>query len=102
MRRPGGQPVVAGLGPCIDPCCYAFGPRDLDAAAVVARPRGPGPPRPGPPALDLPAAVGLSWHAAGVAVVVDVDECTAAAPGYFSHRARGDEARQALFVWRQD
>jgi copper oxidase (laccase) domain-containing protein len=37
---------------------------------------------------------------AGVRLAVDIDRCTACGDDWFSHRGRGDDARQALFVWR--
>ena len=101
MRSLGSTEVVAGLGPCIGPCCYEFSPSL--AASVASRGDAPSVARTtdGRPSFDLPGAVRSRLRAAGVPVVVSVDACTACTPGYFSHRARGDEARQALFVWRE-
>ena len=92
--------VVAGLGPCIGPCCYAFGGPALDILAgrygavvrsTTAR---------GECALDLPEAVRRALAAAGVPLVVDEARCTACSGDAWSYRARRDEARQALLVWR--
>jgi copper oxidase (laccase) domain-containing protein len=44
--------------------------------------------------------VTVSGPGAGVADVDDVDVCTACSDDYFSWRARGELARQALVVWR--
>ena len=100
MRALGASDLVAGLGPCIGPCCYEFSP---SLAASVARRVGSDVVRVssrGRPALDLPAAVRASLDAHGVRVLVDVARCTACSPDHFSHRGRRDHARQALFVWR--
>ena len=100
MRALGATDVVAGLGPTIHPCCYAFGGDDLAAVAAVAGGGVRSVTSGGEPALDLPAAVRARLDEAGARLVVDVDRCTACGGDAFSHRARGDEARQALFVWR--
>jgi len=97
----GATHVVAGLGPCIHPCCYEFAPGDLDAVAARCGGEVRGRTADGRPALDLPAAVRGALGRAGAAVVVDEDRCTACGPAAFSHRARGDVARQALLVWRE-
>jgi len=100
MRDLGAERVVAGIGPTIGPCCYEFSPADLDrlcaAFGDVVRAQS----RRGRPALDLPAAVRVALGEAGVELVVDAPACTACSDGYFSHRARGERQRQALFVWR--
>jgi polyphenol oxidase len=99
MAALGADPLVAGLGPCIHPCCYEFAPAGV--AAVVARygPEAAGWTRQGSVALDLPGAIRAALRRAGVPLVVDVDACTGCAPGWYSHRRRGDTARQALVVW---
>jgi copper oxidase (laccase) domain-containing protein len=99
MTSLGATDVVAGLGPSIHPCCYAFSPGDLDAVAAVAGDEVRGTTAEGRPALDLPAGVRARLGDAGVALVVDVGECTGCGRDAFSHRARQDSARQALFVW---
>jgi len=100
MRSLGAVDVVAGLGPCIGPCCYEFEPElaasvSQQVGADVAATTGDG-----RPSLDLRHAVRARLRAHGVPLAVRVDRCTACSPGYYSHRARGDEARQAMFVWR--
>jgi copper oxidase (laccase) domain-containing protein len=101
MEALGATAVVAGLGPTIHPCCYAFGPDDLDTVAAVVGAGVRGVTSGGAPALDLPAAVRARLAQAGTRVVVDVDRCTACGDDAFSYRARGDEGRQALFVWSE-
>ena len=100
MRRLGARSVVAALGPCIHAECYPFGARDLDA---VAERLGPGVRRTtsdGHPSLDIPAAVRIALRRADAALIADLAACTACSPGYWSWRARRDEARQATAVWR--
>jgi polyphenol oxidase len=102
MREQGASSVVAGLGPTIHPCCYSFSPDDLESVARVVGEEARGRSAVGGPALDLPAAVRARLAELEVELVVDVDQCTACGEGTFSYRARGDEARQALYVWRDD
>ncbi len=100
MHRLGASTVVAGLGPCIGPCCYEFSETDLDALSEVSGPNLRSRTTWGALSLDLPAAVRGQLSRSDVSVVAAADVCTMCTPGYFSHRARGDEARQALLVWR--
>jgi copper oxidase (laccase) domain-containing protein len=101
MRALGATDVVAGLGPTIHPCCYAFGPHDLDAVVAVAGDDVRSTTTEGKTALDLPAAVRAGLRAAKAQVVVDVDQCTACGGRSFSHRWHRDEGRQGLFVWSE-
>ena len=101
VRNLGGSgDLKAVLGPCIHAECYQFGAADL---AVVAAELGDGvraTAADGHPALDVPAAVRASLRRAGVTAVDDVGVCTACSDDYFSWRARGELARQAMVVWR--
>ena len=58
--------VVAGLGPCIGPCCYEFSPADLDAVALSYGAGVRALTSAGAPALDLPAAIRRALQMAGV------------------------------------
>jgi copper oxidase (laccase) domain-containing protein len=100
MRELGASSVTGVRGPCIRACCYEFSEPDL--AGIVTRYGSAvaGRTREGAPALDLPAAVSAALAATGAAEQPGVDECTACSGAYFSHRARGDTARQALLIWR--
>jgi len=100
MRGLGAEKIVAGIGPTIGPCCYEFSPADLDVLCVAFGEAARATSRRGRPSLDLPGAVGAALLAAGVDLVVDFATCTACSAEYFSHRARGEEQRQAMFVWR--
>jgi copper oxidase (laccase) domain-containing protein len=100
MRALGASEVVAGLGPCIGPCCYEFSESDLATVLAVCGPDARGETTWGRPSLDLPAAVRGQIARSGAELALTADTCTACTVGYFSHRGRGDEARQALVVWR--
>jgi len=101
MRALGATSVVAGLGPCIGPCCYEFSEEDLDLVELSCGGDVRGRTSWGRPSLDLPSAVCGQLSRSGVSLAVRDGTCTMCGPGYFSHRARGDQARQALVVWRQ-
>jgi polyphenol oxidase len=100
MRELGARDIVAVRGACIHPECYEFGEADLDRLAATLGPEVRGTTAAGRPALDLPAAVRAALAAAGVTEVRETKECTACdGKRWWSHRARGDVARQALVVW---
>lgn len=100
VRHLGADPVVAGIGPCIGPCCYAFAGPPLDhlraryGGAVRARTAD------GNSALDLATAAGAALEGAGVRLVLNGSWCTGCQADSWSYRARADHARQALLVWR--
>lgn len=105
MRALGATDVDAALGPCIHPSCYEFSPADLDVVAVRLGDHVRSTTAEGRPALDLPGAVRRAIEDAGARLVEDAETCTACdvdeagVPRWFSHRARGDESRQALVQW---
>jgi YfiH family protein len=99
MGALGAGEVTAVLGPCIRPECYAFGSADLDRVAVRLGDAVRGTTADGVPALDIAAGVGAALAGAGVALGHDTAVCTACSPDYFSHRAAGDRARQAVVAW---
>jgi len=97
MRARGARTITAALGPCIRPCCYEFGPADLE---TMARRFGPGVVATttwGSAALDVPAVVRSDLDRLGVGLV-EHGACTACGSGWFSHRARRDTERQASLV----
>jgi YfiH family protein len=92
--------VSAVLGACIHGECYEFGEEDLDLVAATAgaevRARTAG----GRPALDLVAGIEHVLQSLDVRCLPSPwNSCTACSPRYWSHRARGDQARQAMVVW---
>ena len=101
IRRTGGTRLRAVIGPCIHACCYEFGASDLDRVAVRYGDSVRATTRSGRSALDLPAAVTSALAAIPSAAVTRAGPgCTGCGtPATFSHRARGDTARQAMVVW---
>jgi copper oxidase (laccase) domain-containing protein len=100
MRALGAGEIEAVLGPCIRPECYEFGSDDLEGVAARLGDGVRGRTTAGAPALDLPAGVALALRAAGVTGLADIGVCTACSPAQFSWRRDGDQARQALVLWR--
>jgi purine-nucleoside/S-methyl-5'-thioadenosine phosphorylase / adenosine deaminase len=96
----GGSDIRAVLGPCIHAECYEFGTGDLATVVTALGEEVRSTTADGEPALDVPAAVRASLRRAGVSDLHDVDVCTACSDEYFSWRARGELARQALVAWR--
>ena len=101
VRRSGGRRVRAVIGPSIHPCCYEFGAADLDRVAARYGDGVRATTRSGRRALDMPAAVASALAAMPDTEVVRAGlGCTGCGtPAMFSHRARGDTARQAMVVW---
>jgi polyphenol oxidase len=101
VRRAGGGRLRAVIGPSIHPCCYEFGAADLDRVAARYGDGVRATTRSGRPALDMPVAVGSALAAIPDAEVLRAGPwCTGCGtPPMFSHRARGDTARQAMVVW---
>jgi polyphenol oxidase len=101
VRRAGGGRLCAVVGPSIHPCCYEFGAADLDRVADRYGDAVRATTRSGRPALDMPAAVGSALAATPDTEVQRAGPgCTGCGtPPMFSHRARGDTARQAMVVW---
>ena len=102
MRDLGATQVDAVLGPCIRPGCYGFGPAELDQVAARLGDAVRSTTTTGDPALDLPEAVRAALGNAGVTPehIRDVGVCTACSPDHFSWRARREQQRQAMVVWR--
>lgn len=98
MAELGGRPSTARLGPCIRARCYEFGETDLARMTARYGPAVASTTAVGTPALDLAAAVRIGCERAGVEFD-DSGVCTACSDRHWSHRARGDRARQALVAW---
>jgi YfiH family protein len=103
MRRHGGRDLRAIVGPCIHAECYEFGRDDLARVVEVVGDSAVGRTASGHCALDLPAAVTSALRRAQVAVDDVIDHCTACEPQlFFSHRARVDQARHVMVLWRTE
>lgn len=100
MRRLGATRIEAVIGPCIQPCCYAFGEDDLAGLESRFGPRVRSCDRSGAPALDLPAGVGAALHNAGASLVGASGTCTGCSEGFWSWRTGRTNRRQATIVWR--
>lgn len=100
MAGLGATRVTALVGPCIGPECYEFDPDDLDVVAAAVGPEVRGRTSAGRPALDLRAGVAAALRRAGVVDVHDLAVCTACSVAHWSWRARRDQHRQAVVVWR--
>jgi YfiH family protein len=99
MRANGATSISAALGPCIHAECYEFSEDDLASMVDRFGPSVRATTSTGTPALDMVAAVRAALDELDVALVETVDACTACTPGYWSHRARQDEQRQATVAW---
>jgi polyphenol oxidase len=100
VRRAGGARMRAVVGPCIHACCYEFGAADVDRVAARYGDGVRGTTRSGRLALDMPAGVASALAAIPADLTRAGPGCTACGtPPMFSHRARGDSARQAMVVW---
>jgi YfiH family protein len=92
-------PLRAHVGPCIGAECYEFDGPGRDALAERYGPAVLASTASGTPAVDLRAAVRSALAAVGVEDVEVEAGCTACDDRWFSHRRRGERARQASFVW---
>ena len=99
MRDNGAETITAALGPCIHAECYEFSEADLASMASKFGATVRSTTSEGTPALDMVAAVRVALDQLDVDLVEVVDACTSCTPGYFSHRARADEQRQATVAW---
>jgi len=100
MAALGATDLSAVVGPCIGPECYEFGDDHLDAVAAAVGPEVRSRTPDGRPALDLRAGVRAALSRSGVLDVADISVCTACSVSHWSWRARRDNHRQALVVWR--
>ena len=100
MAGLGASTVAAVVGPCIEAGCYEFGPDDLDKVAAAVGPEVRARTRHGRPALDLAAGVRSCLGRAGVDRIDVMGVCTACSPDHWSWRARREQQRQAMVVWR--
>jgi hypothetical protein len=98
LRAVGHGDVRAALGPCVHPCCYEFGRDDLDRVVAALDVSVESRTSDGELALDIPGAVRVALHDAGVTDLEDVDVCTFTSADHFSYRRDGLTGRQALIA----
>ncbi len=100
MSDSGASSISAFIGPHIRAECYEFGAEDLERMSVRFDQRVVAATPSGSPALDVAAAIAMDLERASVELAGSSGECTACEVGrYWSHRARGEQQRQALVVW---
>lgn len=99
LRALGAHDVTALVGPCLHAECNEFGEDHLDDLAERFGPGVRATTAWGTPALDLPAGVHAALAAEGVEVVDLAMPCTGCDLDYWSHRRRGERARQGVVVW---
>lgn len=87
-----GTVTRAWVGPSIHACCYEVGPEVVAAFAATGLPVA------APDRVDPGRAAMSALHAAGVADVEAVTECTSCDARYFSYRRDGVTGRQGSFV----
>jgi len=92
-----GDGLRAVVGPVIRPAAYEFGPAELAAVSSAVRRDVAGVTSWGAPALDLVSAVREALRTVGVSDLEDLGFDTSH-EGFFSHRVRGELARQATTV----
>lgn len=100
MRRMGATRVEAVVGPCVHPCCYAFGDDELAEIESRLGRHLRSVDREGHPALDLPAGVRSALHASGATLVGEAAVCTGCSDGLWSWRTGQTPRRQATVAWR--
>jgi YfiH family protein len=100
MRRMGATRIDGVLGPCIHPCCYAFGEDELLEMESRLGRHLRAVDRHGQAALDLPAGVRSAVHSAGANLVGESASCTGCADGLWSWRTGRADRRQATVAWR--
>jgi len=98
LRATAGSPMTTLLGPCISAAAYEFGADDLRTVANLLGDGVRGVTEWGTPALDLRAGVAGACEQAGWPHPAGSVPCTSD-DRWYSHRARGDEGRQATVAW---
>lgn len=101
LQALGEGPIEAVLGPCIRPCCYEFGVKELRplieryGRTLEARTSR------GALALDMAEGVRRALGRAGVRALTDVGICTSCSSDHFSYRRDGETGRQVMLVARR-
>lgn len=102
MGRRTADPIRALIGPHISAAAYEFAADDLDHLVERFGPSVAATSATGRPALDLAEAVRVALGCRGVTEVEVVGGCTGSSSQWYSHRARGDRARQTSVIWLEE
>lgn len=101
MRGMGATRLYAALGPCIHEECYEFLGDDLTMLSQRFGEGVVGKTSNGSTALNMIAAVSAACIASDVDLQYISDDCTAHSGKHFSFRAKKDDARQVMLVWKE-
>jgi len=99
MRKLGGDPTIAVVGPCIYPKHYEFGSVELQHMMKEFGPTVESKTQEGTPALDIPETAKIALRRNNVLDTRFIGDCTASSGKYWSHRVGGNAERQAMVAW---
>ena len=102
MRKLGGDPTIAVVGPCIYPEHYEFGLNELEHMTREFGPTVASATKDGTSALDIPEVVKLALLRENILETHFIGECTASSEKLWSHRVGRDMERQALIGWLEE
>jgi len=102
MRKLGGYPTIAVVGPCIYPKHYEFGSVKLKQMTREFGPTVGSETEEGTPALDIPETARIALLRSNILDTQFIGECTASTGKYWSHRVGGNEERQAMIAWLEE
>lgn len=98
LDQGGDNLLEAVIGPAVGPCCYEFGPDELEVVADRYGNAVRGLTRAGAASLDLVAGARRALADVGLTHVRTVGGCTSCEDGWFSWRRHRDTGRQGLLV----
>ena len=102
MRKLGGHPTIAVVGPCIYPKHYEFGSVELKHMTREFGPTVESETKEGTPALDIPETARIALLRSNILDTQFIGECTASSGKCWSHRVGGNIERQAMVAWLEE
>tara|TARA_B100001778_G_scaffold246882_1_gene207095 strand:- start:5613 stop:6308 length:696 start_codon:yes stop_codon:yes gene_type:complete len=102
MRKLGGYPTIAVVGPCIYPKHYEFGSGELKHMTREFGPTVESETKEGTPALDIPETAKIALRRSNVLDTLFIGGCTASSEKHWSHRVGGNIERQAMIAWLEE
>ena len=102
MRKLGGYPTIAVVGPCIYPEHYEFGSGELKHMTREFGPTVESETKEGTPALDIPETAKIALRRSNVLDTLFIGGCTASSEKHWSHRVGGNIERQAMIAWLEE